>query len=263
MKKSRLILIACLTLSVTLMGQTIKKAPGLNRSIIKLYDIKNIRVVSQSPCKINFAISYFISPRVSDPCYIAVYAPTQAGMGQFSYLPAGRLPDGVAKGEVGFDRNVIVEVNYIGTAPVTTRTVEVVIYRHEGNLFKKIFPLQKTWKRFEIQGMKRIYTSSNHVKVQLQYFIDPTYTNPCFISAGVPSNSAPHSGFGYIPAGRLPSGIPKGQKHFTDNIVTEILYTGAAPYTSSTIELILYTTSHVHLNQSLLSWGQTWDARVH
>ena len=139
----------------------------------------------------------------------------------------------------------------------------MVIYKSGTNLIKKTFPFRKTWKRFEIQGMKRIYTSANHVKFQVQYFIDPRYSQTCFIGAWVPNIAGRNNNFGFKPAGRLPNGVPKGQKHFGDNIVVEVLYSGATEYTSTTMELFIYNSSIPNLGSSIIRWGQTWDASVH
>ena len=93
-------------------------------------------------------------------------------------------------------------------------------------LIKK--PVLKLAYRFEIQGIKRIFTSPTKVICQVQYYIAPTYPKPCFIGAYVPDKANWAPGFSYKPAGRLPNGVPKGQKHFTDNIFFEVHYSGSS-----------------------------------
>lgn len=190
------------------------------------YRIDDMRIVEQTPCMIRFAVAYYIKPTLNDTFFIGAYIPSQSSQGNFAFVPAGRSGASVPKGAVGLDRNITVDAFYKGTSPSTTDQIEVVIYKSGTNLKKRTFSLTKTWKRFEIQGMKRIYTSSNHIKAQVQYFIDPTYAPACFISANVPNCTSPNTSFSNIPAGRLPNGVPKGQKHFSDNIVFEVLYHG-------------------------------------
>jgi hypothetical protein len=113
--------------------------------------------------------------------------------------------------------------------------------------------------RFEIQGIKRIFTSPTRVKFQVQYYISPTYPKPCFISAYIPNKASQSPKFAYNPAGRLPDGVPKGQKHFTDNVTFEVHYTGSGSYTSSTIEVVIYNQVK-NLKTQILNWGQTWGS---
>jgi len=111
--------------------------------------------------------------------------------------------------------------------------------------------------KFEIQGIKRILTTPELVKFQVQYFISPHYPKPCFISAYIPNKAGMSSKFGFRPAGRLPNGVPKGQKHFTDNVVFEAIFHDPRPYRSQTIEVVIYDADK-NLKTTIINWGQLW-----
>ena len=112
---------------------------------------------------------------------------------------------------------------------------------------------------FKIDGIKRISTTPTKVVCQVQYYISPTYPKPCFISAYVPNKANHAPNFSYNPAGRLPDGVPKGQKHFVDNVTFEVHYTGSGSYTSSTIEVVIYDPDR-NLKTQVFNWGQTWGS---
>jgi len=116
--------------------------------------------------------------------------------------------------------------------------------------------------RFKINGIKRIVTDPDLVRFQVQYYIDPNYRKPCFIGVHVPNSTAPNRNFSFVPAGRLPNGVPKGQKHFTDNIFVTLQYNSTTPYTSSQLEVIIYNSDRT-LKKETINWGQTWDGNVH
>ncbi len=221
------------------------------------FRIDAIRVAEQTPCRVRFQVKYYISPAVTQACYIGAYIPNQASMASFALNPAGRSPSGVPKGEQNFSATIYFEMNWTGLEPRATNTIEVVIYDSSGNLCSRIFNFAKNWKRFDIQGIKRIYTEPNLVKFQVQYFIDPDYSPACYIGAYVPNSQTPSSAFGYKPAGRSPNGVPKGQKYFNDNIVVELKYVGANPYTSATLDVVIYKEGARLLSQTI-NWGQTW-----
>ena len=109
-----------------------------------------------------------------------------------------------------------------------------------------------------VQGMKRILTSSNKVRFQVQYYIVPSYPQACFIGAYVPNKANWGACFPYAPAGRLPEGVPKGQHHFADDIVVEVEYVCSQSYTSSTIEVVIYDQDRT-LCSSIMNWGQKWQ----
>ena len=115
--------------------------------------------------------------------------------------------------------------------------------------------------RFHINGIKRIQTTSTKVVFQVQYYISPNYPKPCFIGAYVPNKSSTNGNFGYRPAGRLPRGVPKGQKHFRDNIRVELHYNGRVPYTSRTLEVVIYDQQGTKKKQ-IIRWGQKWGRVV-
>jgi hypothetical protein len=123
---------------------------------------------------------------------------------------------------------------------------------------KKPLRLKPIYK-FEIQGIKRIYTSPTLVRFQVQYYISPNYPKACYIGAYVPNKANWRTGFSYRPAGRLPNGVPKGQKHFTDNITVEVHYKGTGTYTSTTLEVSIYTADKT-LRLTPINWGQTWGS---
>jgi hypothetical protein len=106
-----------------------------------------------------------------------------------------------------------------------------------------------------VQGIKRTDTSQSKVIFQVQYYVLPSYPRACFIGARVPENP---SAFGYVPAGRLPNGIPKGQHYFEDNIAVQISYMGSQAFTSTKLEVMIYDQDQKELCSSVLNWGQTW-----
>jgi hypothetical protein len=109
-----------------------------------------------------------------------------------------------------------------------------------------------------VQGIKQILTSSNKVRFQVQYYIPPSYPQACFIGAYVPNKANWGTCFPYVPAGRLPDGVPKGQHHFADDIVVEVEYVCSQSYASSTIEVVIYDPDRT-LCSSIMKWGQTWQ----
>lgn len=226
------------------------------------FRIDGIKAISISPCKVRFQVQYYIDPAVSQTCFIGAYIPNRGAMASFALNPAGRVPAGVPKGQKYFADNIYFEMGYAGIDPYTSSTIEVVIYDSSATRRSQVINWGRLWKRFEVQGIKRIYTASHHVKFQVQYFIDPAYSQACYIGAHVPNRAAASSSFSYKPAGRMPDGVPKGQKHFADNVVVELLYSGATPYTSTTLEVSIYNGTR-NLAGSIINWGQTWDASVY
>jgi len=108
-----------------------------------------------------------------------------------------------------------------------------------------------------VHGIKRIHTSPSKVSFLVQYYIPPTHPKACFICAYIPNraNLSPH--FRYNPAGREPIGVPKGQHYFPEGVVFEAEYLGSQPYTTSTIEVVIYEKDR-NLCSSIINWGQTW-----
>jgi len=226
------------------------------------FRIDGIKAFQINPCKVRFQVQYYIDPSVSQACFIGAYIPNRAAMADFALNPAGRAPNGVPKGQKYFADNITFEMSYVGIDPYTSSTIEVVIYDSTATRRSQVINWGRLWKRFEVQGIHRIYTSSNHVKFQVQYFIDPAYSQACYIGAHVPNRAAASSSFGYRPAGRIPDGVPKGQKYFSDNVVVELIYSGSRPYTSTTLEVSIYNGTR-NLAGSIINWGQTWDASVY
>lgn len=222
-----------------------------------------IRPVVTTPAKVVFQVEYFIPISYRGPYYIGANIPNRtAHSTQIAYTPAGRRPNGVPKGRKSYRDNIRVEVQYIGVDPMTTNTMEVFIYNSSGNsVCSKVFNWSKTWKRFKIDGIKRIYTSQERVRLQVQYYIDPTYTNPCFIGAYIPNKVSASSKFSFLPAGGT-SGVPKGQRHFSNEVIVDIQYTGSTAYTSRTIEMVIYQRGR-NLETSIINWGQRWSNEVY
>jgi len=225
--------------------------------------IIGIRPVSQTPAKVFFKVEYFIPTTYRGAYFIGAYIPNaSAQSSKFSYNPAGRRPNGVPKGSKTYSDNIRFDVQYIGVDPMTTNTIEVAIYNSSSqNVCSKVFNWSKTWKRFKIDGIKRIFTSQERVKVQVQYYIDPTYTGPCNIGAYIPNKVSPSSKFAFVPAGGA-AGVPKGQVHFRDNVVVDIRYTGTTAYTSRTIEMVIFRSGR-NFETSVINWGQRWSNEVY
>jgi len=224
------------------------------------FEVQAIRGVSVTPCKVIYQVQYYISPSYPKACFIGASIPDAAHpSSSFGYSPAGRLPGGVPKGQRSYADNVTFYVQYSGSAPYTAHTIEVKIYDSDGvRKGSKVFTWNQEWTRFQVQGIKRVVTRSNYVKCQVQYFIDPEYTLPCFVSAYIPDRAHQSSHFHYSPAGRLPNGVPKGQIHFSDNVWFDATFSGSTSFTTSTIEVVIYNSS-TNLDSSVINWGQTWS----
>lgn len=254
-----LILVLVFVSAFIVFAQTLDK--NLKSKPMYIFKVEGIKAISVTPSKVRFQVQYFISPLYPQVCYIGAYIPNKAHMsGNFAFKPAGWDTGGVPKGQKYFSDNVTFEASYIGTGPSTSSTIEVVIYNSSNNITSSVINWGQTWKRFDIQGIKRIYTAQERVKVQVQYFIDPEYPSPCFIGAYIPNKANQSPNFAYVPAGGA-TGVPKGQRHFADNVVVDIQYTGATPYTSTTIEMVIYKAGQ-NLHTQLINWGQLWSLEV-
>lgn len=111
---------------------------------------------------------------------------------------------------------------------------------------------------FEIQAIKGVFISPCKVVYQVQYYISPTYPKACFIGANVPDAAHPSSSFGYGPAGRLPAGVPKGQKNFADNITFDLKFVGSVPYAGHSLEVKIYDADGVRKSSRIFTWNQEW-----
>lgn len=231
--------------------------------------VQGIKRIQTDPTLVRFQVQYFIPPTHPRPCFIGAHVPNRAAPNtSFAYRPAGLLPAGVPKGQHHFVDNIIVEVMFNGRTPYASTTIEVSIYDSEGTICSTVINWGQTWgqggsrpgqpqRLCQVQGIKRVYTSPSKVRFQAQYFIAPDYPRPVFISAYVPNRPHQSGSFRYLPAGRLPNGIPKGQHHFDDNIAFEVEYIGTQPYTSPTIEVVIYD-QQGNICSELINWGQTW-----
>jgi len=250
--------------------KTEKKLQKKEKPIKALYnfEIQGVKRVLTTPSNVKFQVQYYISPNYPKACYIGGYIPDQANLSaKFAYNPAGRKPDGIPKGQKHFTDNVNFEMKYLGPGTYTSDTIEVVIYDKEKILDRALINWGQTWSkeqeyRFEIQGIKRIYTSSHRVRFQVQYYIDPAYSKACYIGAYIPDKENMNRDFSYVPAGRSPDGVPKGQVHFVDNISFVVQYNGDSPYTSDKIQIVIYD-SDKNLKYETINWGQTWDRSVY
>lgn len=237
-------------------------APSVHKALLKglyRFEVQGIKRIVTTPCKVVFQVQYYISPTYPKACFIGAYIPDRAHMSsRFGFVPAGRIPNGVPKGQHGFADNVTVDVAYVGSEPLRTSTIEVCIYDADSQLGSAVLNWGQTWTRFAVQGIKRVVTRPEYVKFQVQYFIDPSYPGPVHISAYIPDQAHQNTHFSYRPA----SNVPKGQHGFADNVWFDAAYSGATPFTSSAIEVVVYK-SGANLHKQVIDWGQTWSTAVH
>jgi hypothetical protein len=227
------------------------------------FEVQGIKRIFTSPSKVTFQVQYYISPTYANACYIGAYIPDKAHVSSaFGLNPAGRAPAGVPKGQKWFADNVTFDMKYVGSGDYASSTIEVVIYNAERILGSSIIHWGQTWKRFDIQGIKRVVTRPEYVKFQVQYYIDPDYANACYIGAYIPDRAHQNAGFSYHPAGVAPAGVPKGQHGFADNVWFDAAYSAAVPFTSATIEVVIYESGR-NLRTQVIDWGQTWSTEVH
>lgn len=228
------------------------------------FDVQAIHAVETTPCKVVYQVQYYISSTYPKACFIGAHVPDRAHANTgFSYSPAGRLPNGVPKGQRNFADNVTFYIRTNSRVAFEGHSIEVEIYDADGTVKgSKTFTWNQEWTRFQVQGIRREVTRSDYVKCQVQYFIDPTYGLPCFVSAYIPDSAHQSSYFHYNPAGRLPNGVPKGQVRFSDNVWFEAFYGGGTAFTTSTIEVVIYE-SGITRDSALINWGQTWMPTLH
>ncbi|OPY90734.1 MAG: hypothetical protein A4E73_02361 [Syntrophaceae bacterium PtaU1.Bin231] len=91
----------------------------------------------------------------------------------------------------------------------------------------------------QIQAIRPVHVDANLARIQVQYYIAPSHPKPCFIGAYTPAQANQNPAFGMRPAG-LPSGVPKGQHGFQDNIFFEIVHNGRVPTSTESIEVVIY-----------------------
>lgn len=267
MKKTAAVPLLLLAGALALAAADLPKAKAvqpLKPKPLYRFEVQGIKRVSTLPNQVVFQVQYYISPTFAKACFIGADVPNTAHLNRnFSYVPAGRVPAGVPKGQQHFADNVRVDVRFDGAGEYTSSSIEVKIYDADGAIRgSSVIPWGQRWSRFDIQGIKRVTTRPEFVKCQVQYFIDPAYPRPCFIGVYVPSRAHPNAAFSYRPAGVLPAGVPKGQHHFTDNVWFDISYAAAVPYTSTTMEVVIYDSASI-LNSKIVNWGQTWSTAVY
>lgn len=231
------------------------------------FEINGIKRILTTPTKVKFQVQYYISPNYPKACFLGARVPSvNRPNTKFSYRPAGRLPNGIPKGQKHFRDNIVVELNYNGKKPYTSKQLVVTMYDKDRKTLKtQVIRWGQKWGklgvkpyRFDLQGVKRVLVTPNKVRFQVQYFISPHYRKPCFISAYVPRKSASSGKFSYNPAGRLPNGVPKGQKHFRDNVTFEVNFRGPGTFTSRTMEVVIYDNTKKILDTMMINWGQLW-----
>ena len=115
------------------------------------------------------------------------------------------------------------------------------------------------WAAFRIVAIRPVFSRPDLVRFQIHYEIPPSYPKPCFISATIPARPGASSLFGYRPAGTLPHGVPKGRRHFSVDAMLDLVYRGAGPFKSSTIDLVIYDKNSL-LCSAALPWAKTWDS---
>jgi len=226
--------------------------------------IQGIKNISATPSEARFQVQYNISASYPRACFIGAYIPNRAAqMGTFAYTPAGLLPNGVPKGQHYFADNVVFGLTYTGSQAYTSSTVEVVIYDQDNkDLCSTILNWGQTWNQSgaqcQIQGIKEISTSGYQVQFQVQYNIPASYNQACYIGAHVPNTASPNRSISYIPAGRPPIGVPKGQHYFADNVTFNLKYNGTSTFTSSTLEVFIYDSNN-NLCSEVINWSHTWS----
>ncbi len=260
MKKSTIFILILFALSLFFFSRQFQYAevyPVKALKVMQLYkfDIQGIKRIITNPAKIKFLVQYFISPKFPKPCFIGAHI---KGTDNWSYIPAGRVPYGVPKGQIHFDNNVSVELNYTGSSPFTSEKIEVYIYTKDKTLKSMDINWGQTWNKdfdkFQIFNVRSTFKSPSKEKFLIRYFITPKYNKPCFIGARIVGTN----NWSYIPAGRIPNGVPKGQINFRDNISLELNYTGSAPFTSKKIEFFIYTKENT-LRSTRVNWVKTWS----
>lgn len=91
-----------------------------------------------------------------------------------------------------------------------------------------------------VDDIYEVLKTSNQAIFQVQYYVDPLYPEPVFIGAE-PFPGWSNGMFAFVPAGRLPNGIPKGQHSFSDNVTVGINYQGGSnSMTTSTLKILIY-----------------------
>jgi hypothetical protein len=231
--------------------------------IVKNCQIDGIReIMPSSPNKVKFQVQYFIPTSWPGPYFISAKMPNP----NFSIGPAGRLPNGVPKGQHSFADNIVVEVVYKGTQTTTTSTIEVYIYDDKGQIFcTKIFNWSHTWsppppeESCRIDGINEIQSSPN-VLLQVAYYIPTSWTGAYYIHGHVPNNANRNQNILDRAAGTNTNGVPKGQQSFTNNVVIDLGYNGSQQLTTSTIEILIMdgpSCGKIYCSK-ILNWTHTW-----
>lgn len=100
-----------------------------------------------------------------------------------------------------------------------------------------------------IRALRLVASSPDTVRFQVEYFIPPSYTNPCFIGAYAPNATTPDAHFRYDPAGALAIGVPKGERPFSDDVSFSVTYAGPQTITTKTVEVIIYEKESILCSQ--------------
>jgi hypothetical protein len=158
-----------------------------------------------------------------------------------------------------------VEVDYRGTVPYTSTTMDVVIWGpNQTKLCLTRIDWGQTWlpptpspapRLCKIDGIKRILETPSLVRFEVQYSIDPTHPVPVHIGAYIPNHTTQQAGFSIHPA----INVPKGTQAFSDRVIVEVAYHGPLPVTTSTLEVVLYDGTR-NLCSQVINWGQVWRA---
>jgi len=175
MKRSFIFFVVGLFLSSLLISQQLPVKKLNPTKLVPLkpaykFQVQGIKRILTKPSKIKFQVQYYISPNYPKPCFIGAHI---VGTNNWSHKPAGRLPNGVRKGQVHFTNNVVVELNYTGSTPFTSTQVEVFIYDQTKTLTSTKINWGHTWSkqpayRFQVQGIKRILTTPSKIPRQAE-----------------------------------------------------------------------------------------------
>jgi hypothetical protein len=94
--------------------------------------------------RVSFAARYEVPPNESGPFFIGAHVPCSGC--DFGLVPAGRLPDGIPKGQHAFDPDVVFSLHFQGARPKTTDALDVFIYGADGvSVVTRTFDYTHSW----------------------------------------------------------------------------------------------------------------------
>jgi hypothetical protein len=260
MKKTRA-LFFLLLLGAWMMGALNGQvSPTVSKAV---FQVQNISVASSSPCKVTFAVRYYISPTYPKACFIGAFIPDKArASGDFGLVPAGRPGVGVPKGQHEIAEKITFDIRYAGIRPFSSSTIEVAIYDVDGaTKGSAILTFRKDWARFEIQAIQVIEDRPDFVKFQLQYFVDPEYSPVIGIVPTFPKPPGAHPydyNYTYMQADH----IRKGQVNFGANVCIWMRYNWGPAFSMTAVELSIWG-DRTSLYSRMLPLNHNWVAPTH